>query len=142
MRQGAPVIGSERQQRMVERGQEDERLRGDLPDEAAVALVEWAGQRAAAAAAETTRSDRDVEAEVQGIRAAAYAAARAGETDPRRLLAQAETSLAQRRVPTESSPPSEPTASAQQTQRHPETSSHCRSNSHPRRIAGIRSPAS
>jgi hypothetical protein len=81
---------------MVERVQEDERLRGDLPDDAATALVEWASERVAAAAADLTRPDAQVEAEVQAIRAAARAAARAGETDPQRLLAQAETELAQR----------------------------------------------
>jgi hypothetical protein len=89
------VSENERQQRMIERVQEDERLRGDLPDDAATALVEWASQRVATAAAEPSRPDAEVEAEVQAIRAAARAAARAGETDPQRLLALAETELAQ-----------------------------------------------
>ena len=86
---------NQRQQRMLERVQEDERLRGDLPDDAATALVEWASQRVATAAANPARPDAEVEAEVQAIRAAARAAARAGETDPQRLLAIAETQLAQ-----------------------------------------------
>jgi hypothetical protein len=89
------VSENQRQQRMLERVQEDERLRGDLPDDAATALVEWASQRVATAAAEPTRPDAEVEAEVQAIRAAARAAARVGETNPQRLLAIAETELAQ-----------------------------------------------
>src|SRR5688572_22366405 len=93
---------------MIERVQEDERLRGDLPDAAAIALVEWASKHVATAAAEPTRPDAEVEAEVQAIRAAARAAARAGETDPQRLLAIAETELAkdtgQTVLPTTTSP--------------------------------------
>jgi hypothetical protein len=89
------VSENERQQRMLERVQEDERLRGDLPDDAATALVEWASRRVAIAAAEPTRPDAEVEAEVQAIRAAARAAARAGQTEPQRVLAIAETKLAQ-----------------------------------------------
>src|SRR5262245_30450320 len=84
---------------MVERVQEDERLRGDLPDEAAAALVEWASKRVATAAADAARPDAEVEAEVQTIRAAARAAARAGETNPQRLLAMAEAEMAQRIAP-------------------------------------------
>ena len=84
---------------MVERVQEDERLRGDLPDEAAAALVEWASKRVAAASAAAARPDAEVEAEVQTIRAAARAAARAGETNPQRLLAVAEAEMAQRIAP-------------------------------------------
>jgi hypothetical protein len=93
------VSENERQQRMIERVQEDERLRGDLPDDAATALVEWASQRVATAAAEPTRPDAEVEGEVQAIRAAARAAARTGETDSQRLLALAETELAQHIAP-------------------------------------------
>jgi hypothetical protein len=111
-REGAPVIENERQQRMVERIQEDERLRGDLPDDAAAALVEWAGKRVAAAAADAARPDAAVEAEVQAIRAAARAAARSGESDPPHLLALAEAKLAQR--PASGSPlvAMQPTASS------------------------------
>src|SRR5262245_33769219 len=94
--EGMPVIENERQQRMVERVQEDERLRSDLPDDAAAALVEWAGKHVAAAAADPARPDAEVEAEVQAIRAAVRAAARAGEDEPQRLIALAETELAQR----------------------------------------------
>jgi hypothetical protein len=96
MPKGAFVIENERQQRMIERVQEDERLHGDLPDDAATALVEWASKHVAAAAADPARPDAEVEGEVQTIRAAARAAARAGEANPQRLLALAEIELAQR----------------------------------------------
>jgi hypothetical protein len=85
---------NDRQQRLIERVQEDERLRGDLTDDAATALVEWASQRVAAAAADPARPDTDVEAEVQAIRTAARAAARAGEADSQRVVALAEAALA------------------------------------------------
>ena len=85
---------SERQQRIVERILEDEGLRGDLEDTAATALVNWASKRAEAAAADPSRPDDAVEADVQAIRAAARAAAQSGETDPRRLVAKAEAALA------------------------------------------------
>src|SRR5215207_10487176 len=85
---------NERQQRMAERILEDESLRGDLEDDAATALVDWASQRAATAAADPARPDAEVEAQVQLIRQAARAAACSGETEPRRLIALAEASLA------------------------------------------------
>src|SRR6476659_8687751 len=85
---------NERQQRMAERILEDENLRGDLEDDAATALVDWASQRAAAAAADPNRSDAVVEAQVQAIRAAARAAAHSGETAPQRLIALAAARLA------------------------------------------------
>jgi hypothetical protein len=88
---------NERQQRMVERILEDERLRGDLEDPAATALINWASARAAAAAADPGRPEAEVEAEVQAIRAATRAAARSGEHNPHRLIAQAEAALAQAR---------------------------------------------
>ena len=90
---------NERQQRLIERVQEDERLRGDLPDAAATALVEWATKLVSAAAAEPTRPDAEVEAEAQAIRAAARAAARSGEGDSQRLLALAEGELAKHSPP-------------------------------------------
>lgn len=86
---------NKRQQRMIERVQEDERLRGNLSDEAAAALVEWASQRVTAAAADPARPDVDVEAEVQAIRAAARSAARAGQADPQRVIGLADAALAQ-----------------------------------------------
>jgi len=85
---------NERQQRMAERILEDENLRGDLEDDAATALVDWASKRAAAAAADPARTDADVEAQVQAIRQAASAAARSGETEPQRLIALAAARLA------------------------------------------------
>jgi hypothetical protein len=86
---------NERQQRMVERIQEDERLRGDLEDAAATALVEWASERVAAAAADPARPDAEVDADVQAVRAAVRTAAHSGEGDPQRLIALAGAALAQ-----------------------------------------------
>jgi hypothetical protein len=86
---------NERQQRVVERILEDERLRGDLEDTAATALVNWASARAEAAAADPARPDNAVEAEVQAVRMAARSAARSAESDPLRLIALAEAALVQ-----------------------------------------------
>ena len=85
---------NERQQRMAERILEDENLRGDLEDDAATALVDWASKHAAAAAADPARTDAAVEAQVQAIRQAARAAALSGETEPQRLIALAAARLA------------------------------------------------
>ena len=85
---------NERQQRMAERILEDENLRGDLEDDAASALVDWASAQAAAAAGDPTRTDAIVEAQVQAIRQAARAAALSGETAPQRLIALAAANLA------------------------------------------------
>ncbi|HJZ49454.1 MAG TPA: hypothetical protein VKE41_19890 [Roseiflexaceae bacterium] len=85
---------NDRQQRMAERILEDESLRANLEDAAATALVDWASQRAAAAAADPARPDDVVEAQVQAIRKAARAAALSGESDARRLIAVAEANLA------------------------------------------------
>jgi hypothetical protein len=88
------VAQNERQQRLIERILEDERLRGDLEDTAATALVEWASQRVATAAADPARPDAEVEAEVQAIRAAARSAARSGETEVQRVIELANAALA------------------------------------------------
>ena len=101
---------NDRQQRMAERILEDERLRGDLEDDAATALVDWASKRAAAAAADPARPDAAVEAEVEAIRKAARAAARSGETEPQRLIGLAEARLAPGAAV--SAGPAQPAASA------------------------------
>jgi hypothetical protein len=85
---------NERQQRMAERILEDENLRGDLEDDAASALVDWASAQAAAAAGDPARTDAIVEVQVQAIRQAARAAALSGETAPQRLIALAAANLA------------------------------------------------
>jgi hypothetical protein len=120
---------NERQQRMVERILEDERLRGDLEDTAATALIQWASERAGAAAADPTRSDDAVEADVQAVRKAARAAALSGETDPQRLLAVAESNLApgttlkpeSAAATPVAAAPEQPAAQAPQTQNAPAT---------------------
>lgn len=85
---------NERQQRLIERVQEDERLRGDLEDTAAIALVQWASDQVARAAADPARPDDEVETEVQSIRRAARTAANSGEGDPQQLIALANEALA------------------------------------------------
>src|SRR5438093_315446 len=102
------MTDNERQQRMVERIQEDERLRGDLEDPAATALINWASERAAAAAADPARSDDAVEADLAAVRQATRAAARSGETDPERLIAIAEAALAKSMAPALSASESAP----------------------------------
>jgi len=110
------VSENERQQRMVERVQEDERLGSDLSDAAATALVEWASQRVAAAAADPARPDSEVEAEVQAVRTAARAAARSGEGDPQKVIAYADAALAGRSGPfatqAQPAPAAQPVAAA------------------------------
>jgi hypothetical protein len=84
---------NDRRRMVLERLEEDERLRGGLEDDAASALLAWAARRTGAAADDPSRSDQQVEAVAQAVRAAAYAAATSGETEPQRLVARAETEL-------------------------------------------------
>jgi hypothetical protein len=87
------MTDSDRRQRIIERIQEDERLRGDLAGEAARALVEWAVRRAEAAI-DAAQSDESVDAAVMAIRAAARAAAHSGATTAQEVIAKAEAALA------------------------------------------------
>jgi hypothetical protein len=82
---------SERAQRSIERIQEDERLRGDLDDTAASALVAWASALAEQIANDAARSDTDVASAIQAIRSAAHAASRTGENEPQQVIATAES---------------------------------------------------
>ena len=82
-----------RQQLIVERFLEDERLRGDLEDAPAKALLDWATAQAGPIAADNARSDEDVDAAVQAVRKAAMQAARSGESDPKKVVAQAAAAL-------------------------------------------------
>lgn len=84
-----------RQQRMIERLQEDEHLHGDLTDEAFKALLDWATAKVHAATDDVARPDAEVEADVQAIRSAARKAARSGESQSQQLVALAETALGQ-----------------------------------------------
>jgi hypothetical protein len=84
---------NDRRRRIIERIGEDERLRGSLEDDAASALLRWAGDRAGVAAGDASQSDEQVEATAQAVRQAAAAAAATGESDPRRLIARAEAEL-------------------------------------------------
>jgi hypothetical protein len=106
---------NERQQRIVERIYEDERLRGDLEDDAATPLLAWAAERAGDVAADPARPDEAVEEGVRAVRAAVRAAAGSGETDPTRLIALAEAELRQRLPQAEATPSSTATLSETST---------------------------
>jgi len=103
----------ERQQRMAERILEDERLRGDLEDDAATALIGWASERAVAAAADPTHTDAAVEAQVQAIRQAVRAAALSGETAPQQLIALAAARLAPDSAAADAAPPAAATRASE-----------------------------
>lgn len=79
---------------LIERIQEDERLRGDLGDTAATALVHWAIEQVQHAAADPQHSDDDLAAIAQAIRSAARGAARSGTEEIAAVIACAETALA------------------------------------------------
>jgi hypothetical protein len=86
---------SKRQQRAAEAILEDERLTGDLTDERATLLIEWASQRAVFAAANPNDSDEEIDQRVRAIRwAVRHAARTALETDDaKRLVERAEELL-------------------------------------------------
>lgn len=88
-----------RRQLMIERVLEDERLRGDLDDTAATALLEWACRRVGAIAGDPARSDEQVEHEVQALRRATLLAANSGAQVPDQVLAVAEAQLTQVAMP-------------------------------------------
>ncbi|KAB8143998.1 hypothetical protein F8S13_08915 [Chloroflexia bacterium SDU3-3] len=85
---------NERQQEMIERLQEDERLRGDLGDEAAAALLAWAEAQVRALTDDPARPDAEVEPAVLQVRSAARRAAKSGADDPQAIAAQADAELA------------------------------------------------
>ena len=84
---------NQRQQHLLERVQEDERMRGDLAGAAATALVGWASAHVAAASADPNRPDGEVEQAVVAVRQAASQSARSGETEPEKVVALAENLL-------------------------------------------------
>lgn len=86
---------TDRAQGLVERIQEDERLRGDLSDPAATALVAWATEQVLGAAADPQRSDEDLAALAQTVRSAARTAAEAGDAPAAEVVARAQANLAQ-----------------------------------------------
>jgi hypothetical protein len=94
---------NERQQRMVDRILEDERLRGDLEDNAATPLIAWAAERAKEAAADPNQPDEVVEERIASLRAAVREAAGSGDTDPQRLIALASRAFGQSASPEPSS---------------------------------------
>lgn len=88
-------MDDERTALLLERLQEDESLRGDLEDRAAVALLAWASARIREVAADPQRGDEALAADVQAIRQAARAAARMGMNDPQQVVAAAAMTLQQ-----------------------------------------------
>jgi hypothetical protein len=85
----------ERKQELLDRIQEDERLRGDLEDTAARELVAWALRKAEQAIDAGERADDEIEAHVQAVRSAARAAARSGALAPQKVIQLAEKQLAE-----------------------------------------------
>lgn len=83
----------ERTQSAIERLHEDERIRGDLGDGAARALLEWATRQVTMVASDASRSDAEVAAGVQAIRTAARIAAREGQALADAVVAAAEHAL-------------------------------------------------
>lgn len=94
-----------RQQRASEYLLEDEGLTGDLVDDQARPLLDWATSQANLVAADPARSDDEVQAMVKAIRRAVrhIASTAADEYDPQRLVALA----AQKLVEEQTNPPAE-----------------------------------
>lgn len=103
-------MSNERALLLLERLQEDESLRGDLQDPAATALLDWASARIREVAADETRADALVNADVRAIRQAARMAASAAVDDPQQVVAMAAAALqrAAMRGPVTSAPPAAP----------------------------------
>jgi hypothetical protein len=104
---------SERQRRAAEELLEDEGLTGDLTDEQARPLLDWASAEAARAAKDPSRSDEDLSADVARIRRAVREAARDAEAAPAELVARAAALAAPpapKALPAEAIARSEPSA--------------------------------
>lgn len=148
---------SERQQRAVERIVEDEGLTGDLTDDQARPLIDWASARVAQVAGDPAQSDADVAAWVTAVRQAVLhvASTASDEYDPQRLLALAEQALAQSGVvqpvppPTTETPPDttavEPQSPSDTTAAEPQSQSDTTAaepQSSPTEPASVSPPAS
>lgn len=127
-----------RQQRVVERILEDERLRGDLEDTAAKALLAWATKRAGSIAADPTRSDEQVDAATQAVRRATLRAAESGESDPARVVELAEAALPALPAPS----PAQLNASQESAQPKPPAATGLAASAARLAGAGARQPAS
>lgn len=85
----------ERQARAAERLLEDEGLTGDLTDDQAKPLLEWASAEAARAAADPAKTEEELDEALRAIRRAVLKAAQEGASeDGERLVARAEEALA------------------------------------------------
>lgn len=106
---------------MIERIQEDERLRGDLVGEAAQQLVDWAIAKVRTLTDNPAQPDAEVEAQVQAVRMAARHAAQAGAAEPEAVVARAEAALAtlpSQSVPRSSTPDTTQTPAPSTTLSH------------------------
>lgn len=81
---------TQRLERIIERLQEDEHLRGDLQDTAAKSLLQWAIAQVSAAA---ERGESELQEAVRNIRQAAAIAASSGLSEPEQVIAAANTAL-------------------------------------------------
>lgn len=84
---------NERQQRMIERIYEDERLHENLTDTTATVLIEWATAQVTDATNDPAQPDDIVEAQVQAIRKAARMATRVADVTSKNIVDHAETFL-------------------------------------------------
>lgn len=80
----------QRLERIIERLQEDERLRGDLQDSAAQSLLEWAIAQVSAAA---QKGESELQEAVRNVRQAAVKAASSGLSEPEQIIAVANRAL-------------------------------------------------
>lgn len=81
---------NQRLERIIERLQEDEHLRGDLQDAAAKSLLEWAIAQVRAGA---QGGEAQLQATVRNVRQAAAKAASSGLSEPTQIIAAANTAL-------------------------------------------------
>lgn len=93
--QNAPPPLTERQRHAVEAILDDERLTRDLTDDQAQPLIEWATARVSQAAADTTRSDNDIEQCIAAIRHAVRTVGKTASSEhtPEQLVSLAEETL-------------------------------------------------
>lgn len=94
----------ERQQRMIERIHEDERLHENLTDSTAKVLIEWATTQVKEITDDPAQTDEIVETQVQAIRKAARMAAHVADVTPQTIIDHAEAFLVEIRSTTLSSP--------------------------------------
>ena len=86
---------NERQQRMIERIHEDERLHENLTDSTAMVLIGWATAQVKEITDDPTQPDEIVDIQVQAVRKAARMAARVADVTSATIVDHAEAFLQQ-----------------------------------------------